>query len=285
MLGADLAREVSTRRAVHGEPAAGHAGPVPGRRGGPGHQGRDPAVDGARGAARCGCSRPPARPPRSWPPARTGCSSPTAPATRPRPGTRWRRCAACSPQAVPVFGICLGSQILGRALGLGTYKLRFGHRGVNQPVKDLATGRVQITSHNHGFAVALPGADGGEPGQDGAGEPGAGTAGGARRGGPCAERVRRAVRDAVRPGPGQPRQPQRRRGGGAAAARRARVQRAVPPGGGARPARRGGRVRRVLRPDGAGQVSRPRPGPAGRGPPCPGVRTCGRCWSSGPGRS
>ena len=58
----------------------------------------------------------------------------------------------------PVFGICLGSQILGRALGLATYKLRFGHRGVNQPVKDLATGRVQITSHNHGFAVAPPGA-------------------------------------------------------------------------------------------------------------------------------
>jgi carbamoyl-phosphate synthase small subunit len=62
---------------------------------------------------------------------------------------------------VPVFGICLGSQILGRALGLGTYKLLFGHRGVNQPVLDVATGRVQITSHNHGFAVALPGAEGG----------------------------------------------------------------------------------------------------------------------------
>jgi len=61
-------------------------------------------------------------------------------------------------EAVPLFGICLGSQILGRALGLGTYKLRFGHRGVNQPVKDLATGKVQITSHNHGFAVAPPGA-------------------------------------------------------------------------------------------------------------------------------
>jgi len=59
-------------------------------------------------------------------------------------------------QGVPLFGICLGSQILGRALGLATYKLRFGHRGVNQPVTDLATGRVQITSHNHGFAVALP---------------------------------------------------------------------------------------------------------------------------------
>ena len=58
---------------------------------------------------------------------------------------------------LPVFGICLGSQVLGRALGLDTYKLRFGHRGVNQPVQDLRTGRVQITSHNHGFAVAMPG--------------------------------------------------------------------------------------------------------------------------------
>jgi carbamoyl-phosphate synthase small subunit len=63
-------------------------------------------------------------------------------------------------ERVPVFGICLGSQILGRALGLGTYKLRFGHRGVNQPVKDLRSGRVHITSHNHGFAVAMP--EGGE---------------------------------------------------------------------------------------------------------------------------
>jgi carbamoyl-phosphate synthase small subunit len=58
---------------------------------------------------------------------------------------------------VPVFGICLGSQILALALGLSTYKLRYGHRGVNQPVMDLATGRVYITSHNHGFAAALPG--------------------------------------------------------------------------------------------------------------------------------
>ena len=59
---------------------------------------------------------------------------------------------------VPMFGICLGSQVFGRALGLGTYKLRFGHRGINQPVKDLRTGKVQITSHNHGFAVAMPAA-------------------------------------------------------------------------------------------------------------------------------
>jgi carbamoyl-phosphate synthase small subunit len=56
----------------------------------------------------------------------------------------------------PVFGICFGNQILGRALGLGTYKLRYGHRGVNQPVQELATGRVHITSHNHGFAVDAP---------------------------------------------------------------------------------------------------------------------------------
>jgi carbamoyl-phosphate synthase small subunit len=56
----------------------------------------------------------------------------------------------------PVFGICFGNQILGRALGLGTYKLPFGHRGVNQPVQDRATGRVAITSHNHGFAVDAP---------------------------------------------------------------------------------------------------------------------------------
>jgi carbamoyl-phosphate synthase small subunit len=69
---------------------------------------------------------------------------------------------------VPVFGICLGSQVLGRALGLGTYKLRFGHRGGNQPVQDLRTGRVQITSHNHGFAVAMPA---GAHGQDLAASP------------------------------------------------------------------------------------------------------------------
>ena len=59
-------------------------------------------------------------------------------------------------EGLPFFGICFGNQLLGRALGLGTYKLPFGHRGINQPVVDRATGKVEITSHNHGFAVDAP---------------------------------------------------------------------------------------------------------------------------------
>jgi carbamoyl-phosphate synthase small subunit len=57
---------------------------------------------------------------------------------------------------IPLFGICFGSQILGRALGFGTYKLGYGHRGINQPVLDRGTGKVEVTSHNHGFAVDAP---------------------------------------------------------------------------------------------------------------------------------
>ena len=57
---------------------------------------------------------------------------------------------------VPFFGICFGNQLFGRALGFGTYKLGYGHRGINQPVMDLSTRRVEITAHNHGFAVDAP---------------------------------------------------------------------------------------------------------------------------------
>ena len=59
-------------------------------------------------------------------------------------------------EEIPIFGICFGHQILGRALGFDTYKLQFGHRGINQPVLDKKTGKVEITAHNHGFAINAP---------------------------------------------------------------------------------------------------------------------------------
>ncbi|MBN3933176.1 glutamine-hydrolyzing carbamoyl-phosphate synthase small subunit [Streptomyces verrucosisporus] len=59
-------------------------------------------------------------------------------------------------RSTPLFGICFGNQILGRALGFGTYKLKYGHRGINQPVQDRLTGKVEVTAHNHGFAVDAP---------------------------------------------------------------------------------------------------------------------------------
>ena len=70
---------------------------------------------------------------------------------------------AIADQKVPVFGICLGNQLVGLAYGATTFKLPYGHRGGNHPVKDLETGKVLITSQNHGFAVkgaadAIPGA-------------------------------------------------------------------------------------------------------------------------------
>jgi carbamoyl-phosphate synthase small subunit len=59
-------------------------------------------------------------------------------------------------EGLPYFGICFGNQLFGRALGFGTYKLKYGHRGINQPVMDRTTGKVEVTAHNHGFAVRWP---------------------------------------------------------------------------------------------------------------------------------
>jgi len=66
-------------------------------------------------------------------------------------------------RGVPYFGICFGNQLFGRALGFGTFKLKYGHRGINQPVMDRTTGKVEVTAHNHGFAIRWPGAPSFEP--------------------------------------------------------------------------------------------------------------------------
>ena len=126
----------------------------------------------------------------------------------------------------PVFGICLGHQLLSRAAGLETFKLPFGHRGANHPVKDVRTGRIAITSQNHGFAVR--GEVGGAPGV----------------------RARRRRAD--------PRQPLRRHGRGHPDARRPGRLRPVPPRGRARPARLAGPVRRLHRRDRARRRLMPR---------------------------
>ena len=93
---------------------------------------------------------------------------------------------------IPYFGICFGNQLFGRALGFGTFKLKYGHRGINQPVMDRTTGKVEVTAHNHGFAVDAP--------------------------------LDADDRDAVRGRHGQPRLPQRRRRRGPRAARRRRAR-------------------------------------------------------------
>ncbi|MFE2279005.1 glutamine-hydrolyzing carbamoyl-phosphate synthase small subunit [Streptomyces sp. NPDC059454] len=80
-------------------------------------------------------------------------NGPGDPATADHPVALMR---AVLERGTPLFGICFGNQILGRALGFGTFKLKYGHRGINQPVQDRTTGKVEVTAHNHGFAVDAP---------------------------------------------------------------------------------------------------------------------------------
>ena len=96
--------------------------------------------------------------------------------------TRSRCCTPRWSAGCRYFGICFGNQLFGRALGFGTYKLKYGHRGINQPVMDRTTGKVEVTAHNHGFAVDGP-----------------------------TRLDSTTSRHPVRPGEGQPRLPQRRR--------------------------------------------------------------------------
>ena len=154
MVGADLAHEVTTPEA-YVVPAVGErrftvaALDL-------GIKAATPRYLAAARAARCTCCPPTATGEELLAPSPDGVffsNGPGDPATTDGPVAVAQAVLAAD---VPLFGICFGNQILGRALGLGTYKLRYGHRGVNQPVMDRATGRVHVTSHNHGFAVDAP---------------------------------------------------------------------------------------------------------------------------------
>ena len=153
MVGADLYGAVTTPRAVRrARPDGEH--PVPGGRAGRRHQGEH-AADARRAGhrdPRAARGRPPIERDRGAV-ARTGSSSPTAPATRPPPTCRSRSPGRCWSGGSRCSASASATRSSARALGRGTYKLRYGHRGINIPVVEHATGRVAITSQNHGFAV------------------------------------------------------------------------------------------------------------------------------------
>ena len=140
----DLRRPGRRREAVH------RRGPRPR------HQGQHPADDGRarhRGARAAG---------HLLPRGRAGASSPDGLFFSNGPGDpaattgQVELLQGALERGLPYFGICFGNQLFGRALGFGTYKLKYGHRGINQPVMDRTTGKVEVTAHNHGFAVDAP---------------------------------------------------------------------------------------------------------------------------------
>ena len=122
-------------------------------RGGPGlrHQGHDGTRARPDGFASPSCRPVPVRT-RFSTTGQTVSSYPTGPET-PRPWARRSQSSSRSWAGFPIFGICLGHQLLADALGGSTFKLPFGHHGVNHPVQDLATGRIEITAQNHNYAV------------------------------------------------------------------------------------------------------------------------------------
>ena len=132
-------------------------------------------------------------------------------------------------RGIPYFGICFGNQLFGRALGFGTYKLKYGHRGINQPVMDRTTGKVEVTAHNHGFAVEAP-LDADHRRRRTAAPRSATSASTTTSSKGSARRRRRAAHG---------------------------VQRAVPPRGGGRPARRRLPVRPLRRPDAVYELDHP----------------------------
>ena len=153
MLGAHLADEVSTGEAYVIEAARREAADRGGGR--PRHQVDDPVPDGRAGDRdpRSAGHRDLRRYRRPEPDGVFFSNGPGDPEAAEGPIEVLREVLAAG---IPYFGICFGNQLFGRALGFGTYKLTYGHRGINQPVMDLTTRRVEITAHNHGFAVDAP---------------------------------------------------------------------------------------------------------------------------------
>ena len=153
MTGAELAGEVSTAE-TYVVPAVGREA-VHGRGRRPRHQGQHTADDERarhRGARAAGDRLPGRGAGRA-----AGRAVLLQRARRPgRDHLPGRAAPGCAGRGLPYFGICFGNQLFGRALGFGTYKLKYGHRGINQPVMDRTTGKVEVTAHNHGFAVDAP---------------------------------------------------------------------------------------------------------------------------------